>query len=296
MVEDNNVAAGVIKCQIRAIKSRVERLSLLEQLDEISPNVCKIQRRDCSDDCLKWLKNSWNTERILRMSKEYIGDNPFALQWSFPQAYYAVFCLYQALVVAQGNNCLSHTATLKEFAKKIEKKFFPDDLSFALSGGPKVFYRHNLLECNYEVLSFNEFDIKSVDSQIFHFLCATRKECISLHKPEYLKRFKRKRLLKGEDESVAAEVENTTLLHLLYRKRIKANYKDIDTFLSELIDSEQICDDLAAIVWRVNSVLEFYISRYIGVKKLEKERESFDLYSEMDWLAERMKLYSEYKR
>ena len=284
-----------MRCQIRAIRCHVERLSLYNQLVEISSNVRKIQRRDCSDDCLKWLKNSWNTERILRMSKEYIGDNPFALQWSFPQAYYAVFCLYQALVVAQGNCCLSHKATLKEFAQKIEKKFFPDDFCFSLSGGPKVFFRHNLLECNYEVLSFNEFDMKSVDSQIFHFLCATRKECISSHKPEYLKKFKRKRLLKDEDKLVAAEVENTTLLHLLYRKRIKANYKDIDTFLSEIIDSEQICDDLATIVWRVNSVLEFYISRYIGMKKLENERKSFDLYAEMNWLAERMRLYCEFK-
>ena len=86
-------------------------------------------------------------------------------------------------------------------------------------------------------------------------------------------------------------MENTTLLHLLYRKRIKSNYKDIDTFLSEIIDSEQICDDLSAIVWRVNSVLEYYISGYIGVKTLENERKSFDLHSEMDWLSERMELY-----
>ena len=63
----------------------------------------------------------------------------------------------------------------------------------------------------------------------------------------------------------------------------------------ERIDSEQICDDLATIVWRVNSVLEFYISRYIGMKKLENERKSFDLYAEMNWLAERMRLYCEFK-
>ena len=288
---NNDIAAGVMKNQIRAIRCRVERFPLRSQLDEISQNVGKIQRRDCSDDCLKWLKNSWNTERILRMSKEYIGDNPFALQWSFPQAYYAVFCLYQALVIAQGNCCLSHTATLKEFAKKTEKKFLPKDYCFSLSGGPKVFSRHNLSDSNYAVLSFNEYDLKSVDSQIFHFLSATRKECISSHKPDYLKRFKRNRLHKNEESSVAAEVENTTLLHLLYRKRIKANYKDIDTFLSEIIDSEQICDDLAAIVWRVNSVLEYYISRYIGIKKIKETYKSFDIYSEMGWLSKRMDFY-----
>ena len=124
---NNDVAAGVVRRQIRAIRCRVERLPLRNQLDEISSNVNKIQRHNCSEECLKWLKNSWNTERILRMSKEYIGDNPFALQWSFPQAYYAVFCLFQALVVAQGNSCLSHKATLKEFAQKIEKKFFPKE-------------------------------------------------------------------------------------------------------------------------------------------------------------------------
>jgi hypothetical protein len=78
---------------------------------------------------------------------------------------------------------------------------------------------------------------------------------------------------------------------LLYRKRIKANYKDIDTFLSEIIASEQICDDLAAIVWRVNSVLGYYISRYIGVKKLKEAYKSFDIYSEMGWLSERMNFY-----
>ena len=122
-------------------------------------------------------------------------------------------------------------------------------------------------------------------------MSATRKECISSHKPDYLKNRKRKKLLKDEGALVADEVERTTLLHLLYRKRIKSNYKDIDTFLSEIIASEQICDDLAAIVWRLNSVLEYYISRYIGVKRLENECNSFDLHSEMDWLSKRMELY-----
>lgn len=294
-MRNEKVAADVVKSQIRAVRCHIEQHALRNQLDEIFLNIKKIQKRDCSDDCLNWLKNSWNTERILRMSKDYIGDNPFALQWSFPQAYYAIFCLYQSLIVAQGNSGLSHKATLRDFAQKTEKIFFPKDFCFSLSGGPDVFDRHNLLDNNYGVLSFNEYDLGSVDSQIYHFLCATRKECISDYKPDYLKSKKRKRLQKGEQNLVADGVEKTTLLHLLYRKRIKANYKNVDTFLSEWIASEQICDDLAAIVWSVNSVLGFYLSRYIGVKRMKKEYESFDCNSEMDWLSERIELYCEYQ-
>ncbi|EAR11849.1 hypothetical protein PI23P_10967 [Polaribacter irgensii 23-P] len=44
-------------------------------------------------EVVQWLKNSWNTERILFQNLDIIANTQqaFCMQWAFPQAYYAVF-------------------------------------------------------------------------------------------------------------------------------------------------------------------------------------------------------------
>ena len=51
----------------------------------------------------KWMVNGRNTERILYANTDIINvqENYFALQWSFPQAYYSAFML--ALAFMHGN-------------------------------------------------------------------------------------------------------------------------------------------------------------------------------------------------
>jgi hypothetical protein len=56
----------------------------------------------------------------------------------------------------------------------------------------------------------------------------------------------------------------TALLSLLYRKRIKANYQDIDTFLHSELQPEPLYKHLLGIVGGVNFVHEVFIARALG--------------------------------
>ena len=64
----------------------------------------------------QWLKNSWNTERVLFQNQDIVANTnqAFCMQWAFPQAYYAVFGNIIAMFKAIGYTETSHTAVLKK--------------------------------------------------------------------------------------------------------------------------------------------------------------------------------------
>lgn len=298
-MNNEDIAASVIFNQINAIRRHFEHTPIDEQILEVMPTLQRYQRKkDLTKDFAKWLKNSWNTERVLRISHDLLQENSFALQWSFPQAYYAVFCSLQALITAQGNSCQTHQTALKDFSAKIQQKMYPLCMSFSVSGGLSNFSFHNLAyDAKKQVLSYNQFDEESVISQIGHFLSSTRNKNIDEAKKEARsnnKKFRTKngakphRLTKEQSEEVAKKVENTTLLHLLYRKRIKSNYRDVDVFQSENLDASRINADLAYIVSRINFFHELFLSQIIGRQRFQEEYALFDPNGEIDWLRKRI--------
>jgi hypothetical protein len=67
----------------------------------------------------------------------------------------------------------------------------------------------------------------------------------------------------------------TNLLSLLYRKRIKANYQDIETLVSPDIDAEEIYGHLKIIVGACNLVHEAFICKALGKDKYRELVEAF---------------------
>ena len=58
-------------------------------------------------------------------------------------------------------------------------------------------------------------------------------------------------------------------MDLLYRKRIKANYLDIDTFSSRQFKGTAVLSNLSTIVSRLNLINETYIAKAIGLGNYE---------------------------
>jgi hypothetical protein len=56
----------------------------------------------------------------------------------------------------------------------------------------------------------------------------------------------------------------------LYRKRIKANYQDIETFSSIHFKGIEVLNNLCAIVNRLNLVNETYTAKAIGIEQYEE--------------------------
>lgn len=195
----------------------------------------------------KWLLNGWNTENLLKLTSEILerDENASALQWTFPQAYYSVYALAMAFFTAAGFTERSHTSVIKKFGELALAGHYPETISFAVTGTSKSLVYHNISRPEAETaLSFDPGDPESVDKHICQFLAATRRISLEEKKPDFRFKTKRgqpkKRLSEADWERVAGSIGATSLLSLLYRKRIKANYRHIDTFAFSGVDSAKI--------------------------------------------------------
>lgn len=222
----------------------------------------------------KWLNNAWNTENVLDGNHNIIDNTgqSFALQWAFPQAYYSTFGTLLAHFKALGYTETSHAAVLKKFGQLAGEKKLPESICFYSSGSMEQVTYHNLLKpLNIKPIEFDITNQKTIDNHICQFLKATREIKLIDKAADF--RFKNKngtpkqKLSSTNWQRVAETLGNTTIMDLLYRKRIKANYQDIDTFTYEGFKGKEVLTNLNNIVNRLNLVNEAYIAKAIGLKE-----------------------------
>jgi hypothetical protein len=108
-----------------------------------------------------------------------------------------------------------------------------------------------------------------VNTQICQFLKATREKDLRERKKSMsfkAKSGKRKRnLTDAEWTKVSDSVGRTSLLSLLYRKRIKSNYQEIDTFLNPHIDATALFNDVIHVVSCLNLIHESMLASAMGL-------------------------------
>lgn len=224
----------------------------------------------------KWLKNSWNTENVLIQNKSIIENTgqSFAMQWAFPQAYYSTFGSLLAHFKALGYTQESHVAVLKHFALLVEQNKFPESLCFYCTGGKKNYSYVNIIKPkDMKSMDFNSNNLQTVNNQICQFLKATREKKLDDKAPDLKfkngKGSRRKNLSPEMWQQVSNSIGHTTLMDLLYRMRIKANYQDIDTFSSTEFKGLEVLQNLSSVVSRLNLVSETYIAKAIGLECYE---------------------------
>jgi hypothetical protein len=243
----------------------------------------------------KYLKNAWSTEYILSQNKLIIEKTgqAFAIQWAFPQAYYSVFTSTLSCFKSLGYTEESHASVLKKFSGLLTENKYPLSLSFSCKGTKKKpeFLNITCPNKSESSVEYNENNPDSVNKHICQFLKSTREHQLE-EKSEKLK-FKNKQgvVLKRLTESKWIEVSNTlhniTILDLLYRKRIKANYQDIDTFTSEKLKGKEILNNLIHIVECINMTNEVLIAKAIGVSEFERIKNNHLKVVENDILKKR---------
>jgi hypothetical protein len=177
-----------------------------------------------------------------------------------------------------------HEKSIKIFGNEIQDAHYPDAISFYAKG------MHEEFEfCGID--SFTGFDtdftglatittIEEANIQIAKFLKTTR---------EKNAKNKRKRLEKNNDRKFHTQngtftksfrkthwdiiyrtIPITSILNIMYRLRIKANYQNIKTFIDANIDFKEFNNSITYIVKYINFVHEAYIAKAIGKKAYEK--------------------------
>lgn len=241
-----------------------------------------------TETCRKLLWNSWSTEYAFNLTSSVENDDyyRFALHWHFPQAYYSVYLAMTAFHETQGVANDQHEKSIKIFGNSVKDNHYPDAISFYANGLYKDFKFYGLDSFNGFDKNFNSLQkvdcLEDAQNQIASFLKSTRKQNAenkrkrseSSHakdprfqtaKGELSKTFKKKHW-----DIIYQSIPETTLLNILYRLRIKANYHDIETFINADINFKQFHNCLGNIVSYLNFVHESYLHKCIGDEKYKK--------------------------
>ncbi len=198
----------------------------------------------------------------MRANEKYleIDDNYFALQWSFPQAYYSVFMLTLAYMTLNGQNSKTHSGIINKFSEFVVNGKYPQSISFYCKGTKKNPEFVNIKKNpSSSTIEFYPSIRESCETQICQFLNSTRKILLdekrndknvaAKFKTNIGKRQKQKlKLSEKEWLQIANMINETNILHLLYRKRIKSNYHEIDSFTYEHLKADQIHKSLIELV------------------------------------------------
>lgn len=264
-------------------KALAHRLTQADIENEILNNRYFQRKVRLSHNCSKtevekWLKNSWNTECVLMQNKGIIVDSEqsFCMQWAFPQAYYAVYGSIMAMFGALGFTETSHSAVLRKYASIMVENKLPESISICCDGIKESFEFHNIAKPKYHTNSL-ELDLRdnvTIDTQICRFLGSTREKRLEDKKEDFKHKFRTKtgayrvRFEKEHWQQVSSALGPTSIVDFLYRKRIKGNYEDIETYSSEHFDGLSVLRNLVKVVNRINLVNETYIAKAIGYKNL----------------------------
>lgn len=242
----------------------------------------------------KWLSNAWNTERLLRFQLSMPEEaKQFSVQWAFPQAYYACYCQVLALFSMTGHTETSHSAVLRKFGVLAKQRKFPDPIGSYADGPMNEISLHGVRKTQYPSSSYLELgEPLSIENQIAQLLSSTRKKALKGKKEKMKGVFKTKqgkpkqKLISADWQKVSEKLGPTTILGYLYRKRIKANYQDIDTLLQDEINGDDILSGLVSIVNAFAALCERNIMQVIHSS--DRKRLSKHNLAKQEFMKDRM--------
>jgi hypothetical protein len=243
------------------------------------------------DSVRKLLWNSWSTEYAYRIG-EKIDNNEyykFSLHWNFPQAYYSVYLSMTAFHETQGLANEQHEKSIKLFGNSVKDNHYPSAIAF-FSSGLKDEFEYNGLSTfkgfpkDNSVLSKIDC-LEDAEIQLATFLKTTRRKNADDKRNRFEKqndkRFHnaknkfRKSFTKGHWDVIYKTIPITSVFNLLYRLRIKANYRDIESFINADIDFKAFHSSLGELIYYLNFVHESYIAKAIGLEEYVKILKGF---------------------
>jgi hypothetical protein len=296
--------AQMIYSQSHALKSHLNINSVIPY-QRNNNRLRRIRKHNYdTNEVYKWLENAWNTERVLRFNSTIFQEHnsAFALQWAFPQAYYSVFCSLSSVFKTIGRTSQTHTSMIKEVNLMIKQGYYPDDVSFLADGGMRQITYIGISPPIKKMssASYSERDQESIRNQICQFLKSTREIKLKERKEQIIQernpnfRNKKGHMLKSFRQEHWEKISNmigpTGIFDLLYRKRIKSNYKNVNVFQSNELRSKDINECLIHIVNYINMSNEIMLLKALGKNELRQLYARFLKDNKPDHLNQRKEL------
>jgi hypothetical protein len=253
-------------------------------------NSLKIRNKEFDiEKCKKLFWNCWSTENAFHLAIPDSEFYKFALHWHFPQAYYSIYLCMTAFHETQGIANDNHEKSIKLFGNSVKDGHYPNAISYYATGGYKDFTLVGLSRINNN--NFNSVskisNIEDAETQIASFLKSTRIQNAENKRDRGLKEFAKnkdfqnkdgelvKRFTKKHWDTIYNKMPETTLLNLIYRLRIKANYHDIESFINADLDFKKFHEKIGKVISYMNFIHEAYFCKTVGIVEYEKIIHSF---------------------
>jgi hypothetical protein len=269
-------AARITSDQIGAIATWLDYKKVLAETTKVVGQMSKPKRLSSEEveQVRLWLTNAWSTEYLLSHIAKDLGADAveFSVHWACPQAYYAVFAFRMAWGTAAGYHDRTHQTVTRHFGQDALEGRVPESLAPCLTGLDA--------DCSYHYIENVEFTtdrrlnrskVDSVVGYIGSALRSTRRESLEKWKADNIGKLKTKKGKKRKSLSRAHKLEGaskigpTSIMSYLYRKRIKANYDDVDVFHNDIINAPLLIRDLQGIVRSFSLAHEAMIARKVGM-------------------------------
>lgn len=277
-VGDPDWAAMMITRQFASLKEWIRPGRLQAELAAVSSaRLTKPLGNDGVAEIAQWLRNGWSTERLLRSNLEVFpgAEKAFALHWAFPQAYYSTYAVATAYLRARGTRENSHSSVIRRIGEDMVAGHYPPVVSFLAMGEPyDIRYANIDKHPGSCTLTYRRGDATTAENQIAQFLCATRQLDLKAQKANAKIRTKRgtlkKNFTRSDWQTLSKKVGPTSVFSLLYRYRIRANYGDIDTLLSQNLQCDIVFESLLHVTQSLNFVHEALMKRKMGTEQFER--------------------------
>lgn len=268
-------AARITSDQVGAMATWLDYNKVLAETREFVGRISKPKKLSPEEfmQARLWLTNAWSTEYLLSNIAKDLGADAlaFSVHWAFPQAYYAVYAFRMAWSTAAGNLDRAHSTVIRRFGLDAVNGHVPESLAPCLTGIDSG-YSYHLMDnvCFTQDRRLNRSDLDSVKGYIGSALRTTRNGSFEKWKADNVGRFKTKKGVTRKSLSREHKLEGdskigpTSIMSYLYRKRIKANYDDVDVFHNDMINAPLLVHDLQMIVRSFSLVHEAMIARKVG--------------------------------
>jgi hypothetical protein len=228
------------------------------------------------------LRRAWATETLISLPhrrdelRSIIA--PTSL-WLPVQTYYAVYAALEAFFLTKGHVIQHHGPAQDHFANNYLQQM-PFPLNCSVKGqDAKADYHNFNVQPNrqFSNLRFPQ-DIDDAEHLLALSIRTTRRAILEERYANWRKDPKRrKRLTFADKESIGKREAPTTLLHFLYRLRLRSNYQDSELFVTgpSRIESEQFSRHCVAVADYVIAALEVRVMQCIGVAAFLEEAQAF---------------------
>jgi len=179
-----------------------------------------------------------NAPFIFEQLKDIISPS---ILWLPVQTYYSIYSALVAALLSHGQMAETHAKALNCYSEQFRRKM-PYPLNCSCKGvGDDIAYDGFQLAPNKDYSTLKRpRDEKDAHDLLGTALRTTRGRLIKMKCDSWKKQEKRKLIRSAKRREIGMAETPTTILHFLYRLRLRSNYGDTDLFVSGSTESERI--------------------------------------------------------